>query len=74
MTQVLNAAVRRKQSPTRKRGLSKSPSLTRRALNEEVSMLDHATAEFICVTAVLAPIIVPILILAIETYFLRNDQ
>ncbi len=37
-------------------------------------MIDHATAEFICVTAILAPIIVPILILAIETYFLRKDQ
>jgi hypothetical protein len=37
-------------------------------------MLDHATAEVICVTAILAPIFVPVLILAIETYFLRNDR
>jgi hypothetical protein len=36
-------------------------------------MIDHASAELICVTAILAPIIVPVLILAIETYFLRND-
>ena len=37
-------------------------------------MLDHASADFICVSAILAPIIVSLLILAIETYFLRNDQ
>jgi hypothetical protein len=37
-------------------------------------MLDHTRAEFICVAAILAPILVPVLILAIETYFLRNDR
>jgi hypothetical protein len=50
------------------------PRTPSRKRKEEASILDHATAEFICVTAVLAPIIVPILILAIETYFLRKDR
>ena len=41
---------------------------------KEALMIDHATAEFICLTAILAPIFVPVLILAVETYFLRNDR